>query len=217
MKKELESEIRERVETIGQNQRSCVEQRIELGTIAIALQKLHGDVDPTGRPSYRPAKELILKWIGKTSKVCEKSLEVYIYIALRTSAQQIEVLANAGASVTAIHASVQACEKKGKGEWVRYVALVKAGKARVTAHEMKRFNSKSRIDLTPDADIAGSRRGEQHGLGDGCLCEVRLRGDEDNEACQLKVVTLFSAFRAMGRSPERIREMADAALVRVGK
>ena len=159
--KSLEQQIRERVLEIGQHERRSVEEKIELGRLVLSLQKLNDDRDLTGKPSYEPARTLIHQWIAPL-EVADQQLQFCTYCALRSSSQQVHVLADAGATVTAIHAAIQACERKGKGEFVKFVANVKRGKIKANHYMMKRYYAQKQADFQGDmpVDVAVAQNGD---------------------------------------------------------
>ena len=118
--------IQARVQELGVNIRSSVVDRIEIGRCIVALRTLTSEVDATGRPCYAEAKQQVRKWLG-TDDMAEAALTMAVYVSLRASTQQVTVLAQAGASFTAIHAAVQQCKPN---EFIRFVAAVRARRMR---------------------------------------------------------------------------------------
>lgn len=208
MKSTIEKEIKHRVLVIATRERQSTCNRIELGRLAVALQNVNGDVDSKGGVSYRPARKKIMAWLGESPEICEKTLELCIYVALRTTAQQIKVLADAGASVSAVHASVQHFDKKNKlPEFARYVADVKRGNAKVGKHLM----NKVRAWQTKNRDYNTSIGEDLHRPG-SITIQVMDEGEPSISAMQpglQNLVTLVSEpmlEKALNMAVERCRK-----------
>lgn len=90
---------------------------------------------------------------------------------------------------------------------VQMVANIKSGKT-------KSKDILSRKALCADADLIGEVRGRERGNVHEYLCNIVLKGDENNDQCEAAVASLFSALRRMGQP---VKQLADLALNRIAK
>ena len=189
--------IQKQVEAIAREARHSVERKVELGRLILALRQMHGDTDINGKPTLVPALKQVMTWMKPCGEIPESTLRLCAYVAARSEPAQIKVLSDAGASFSAIHASVSTCEQKGAGAFTRYVADVNRGQAHVGSHLMQKVK----------------RRGlKQMREADDVLCRIVIKGDETLEVCENSVSSLLSALKRMGQP---VRSITEQALTRV--
>ena len=196
------AKIEKQVVAIAREARHCVERKVELGRLILALRQMHGDVDLNGRKTLIPALKQVMAWMKPCGEIPESTLRLCAYVAERTESAQIKILADAGASFSAIHASVAACEQKGVGPWVRYVADVHRGHASVASHLM------AKVERRGLKQMRASRLTPVGCGAEDVLCRIVIRGDEPLEVCENSVASLLSALKRMGQPVKTITEQA---------